>query len=430
LACFRTQIFESRFVFLSGYNHDMLCANEGQVYTDGAVARSDTLCYWAIEVNSMKSLGRLLRERREAFGADLNEAAQWCDRTPEWLADKESRDDLSSTDFERICRGLAISPAALLAGEGDSPTRGVARFRSSLQDSDMFEPHDLRLVAAASEVGRILADLLTMQGKGPSFDKYRRIRGLSNSLDPWEEGYRLGEAAREQLVPCSGPIAHLEHSMNDGGIHVARVEFRTNGIEGACAWESGAVPVILLNNRARRVGYSLSRRAILAHELCHLLHDGGEADIATRATCSEKTGNYAQALEQRARAFAPAYLAPPNQVREWVKTVAAAEPPTEAVIKLASHWGLSFEGAIWHAKNCGIIEPEIAEKLAATDFQPILPSDDFDSYDNSLSLLKGYPELPEHPPPLMSGWAAKLVVEALRDSVISAGRAKELLAWR
>src|SRR4030042_1888746 len=102
----------------------------------------------------MNSLGHLLRERREAFGSGLQEAAGWCGMPPDWLEDKEVRDDLSAADFERICHGLAISPAALLSGEGDSPTRGVARFRSALRDPNILTPTDLRLIATASEIDR------------------------------------------------------------------------------------------------------------------------------------------------------------------------------------------------------------------------------------------------------------------------------------
>ncbi len=378
----------------------------------------------------MTSVGQLLRKRREAFGAGLQEAARWCDMTPEWLEDKEDCDDLSSTDFERICQGLAISPAALLRGESDSPTKGPARFRSSLQDAGMFEPHDLRLVAAASEVGRVLGGLLAMQDKYISFDRYRDIRGPSESLESWEDGYNLGEAARELFGCHPGPIPHLEGLLNNRGVHIARVEFRTPGIEGANVWESGAVPVILLNKDARRVVYSLSRRAILAHELCHLMHDGGEAQIATRATSSEGTGNHAEAVEQRARAFAPAFLATRKEVREWANIEGLPEDPVALVIRLASQWGMSFQGANWHAKNCGLINPDIADQIDAMGKQPTLPAERFEANESGSSPLMAHPELPKDPAPLMEGWAARLVVEALEAHVISLGRAKELLAWR
>lgn len=228
----------------------------------------------------MMPLGQLLRARREAFGVSIEDAARWSGMDPGRFGEIEGTEQLSSTELERVCRGLAIAPAALLAGESDSPTRGVARFRSALEDRSMLAPADLRLIATASEIGRTLADLLTMQGKEPPFDRYRDLRGLSPTLQPWEHGYELGESARRELIPAKGPVLELESTLTTLGMHIARVVFTTPGIEAADVWESGAVPVILLNTGAARVGYSLARRAILAHELCHLLHDGGEADIA------------------------------------------------------------------------------------------------------------------------------------------------------
>ena len=251
----------------------------------------------------MNSIGRLLRERREAFGANLQEATHWCGKWPEWLADIESREDLSAVDFERVCRGLAISPSALLRGESDTPTRSVARFRLVLNDPNILTPTDLRILATSSEIGLALGELLVAQGKELPFSQFRNIQGPSLSLQPWEEGYRLGEAARALLVPLDGPIFELETTLTKLGIHVARTRFSTSNIEAASTWEFGAVPVILLNSGAARVDYSFSRRAILAHEMCHLLYDGGEASIATRVTCAMGTCNSQEAIEQRARRF-------------------------------------------------------------------------------------------------------------------------------
>ncbi|MFH0821450.1 MAG: ImmA/IrrE family metallo-endopeptidase [Pseudomonadota bacterium] len=376
------------------------------------------------------NIGHLVRERREAFRAGLPEAAQWCGEAPDWLEDRESRDDLSVTDFERICRGLAISPTVLLHGEGNTPTRSVARFRSALEDPSVLKSTDLRLLATASEIGLALADVLTAQGKNPSFDRYRNFRGSSQRFQPWEDGYELGEAARKLLVPRKGPISNLEIMLTGLGVHIARTRFSSPAVEAASVWESGAVPVILLNTSATRVGYSMSRRAILAHEMCHLLHDGGEANVATRVTCAMGTNNWLETMEQRARGFAPAFLAPRRQVLEWAHTAKAPRNPAVLVYDLAVYWGLSFEGAVWHAKNCGLIGPEMADNLAAKDIQPDMPLDKFEKEKISPSLLSAYPELQESVAPLMEGLAATLVLEALENTAISFGRAKELLEWR
>ena len=379
----------------------------------------------------MNSIGNLVRERREAFSADLKEAAKWCGETPNWLEDKEAMDDLAVADLERICRGLAISPTALLHGEGNTPTRSVSRFRSALENPDVLKPNDLRLLATASEIGLALAEVLSAQGKKSPFDQYRNLQAPSKRLQSWEHGYELGEAARALLAPQKGPISELECTLTQLGIHIARTKFSVPSIEAASIWESGAVPVILLNTDSTRVQYSLSRRAILAHELCHLLHDGGEAEIATRVTCEIGMCNWQEAIERRARGFAPAFLAPGRQIREWAKnTDPPPSDPAYLVYQLATHWGLSFEGAIWHAKNSELIKPEIANDLYASNIQTDMPMDQFERVEIGSPLLNAYPELRENLAPFMEGLAAELVVKALEDSVISLGRAKELLSWK
>ena len=378
----------------------------------------------------MKHIGKLLKARREAFGADLEEAARWCRMPVERIAEIEASPDLSSLDFEHVCSGLAVAPAALLTGDDRSPTRSVVRFRSALSDANLVTPRDLRTVSAASEVGRTLGELRVMQGRPVSFEQHRRVKSLSKGRPCWEQGYELGETSRDRMGPAAGPIADLERELNQFGIHVAHVSFSTVNVEGASLWEAGAVPVILLNRNSTRVKYSLSRRAILAHELCHLLHDGGEANIATRATSTEGTGNWDDTLEQRARAFAPAFLAPRDQVRDWANNVSLPSEPNRRVVELAHHWGLSFEGAVWHAKNCGLIDPETADKIAMMPTQPELPSDEFESGDSGFPPSMVNPDLPDQVSPLMDRWATTVVVEALEASVISLGRAKELLLWR
>jgi len=231
------------------------------------------------------------------------------------------------------------------------------------------------------------------------------------------------------LVPLDGPIFELESTLTKLGVHIARTRFSTSGIEAASTWEFGAVPVILLNSGAARIEYSFSRRAILAHEMCHLLHDGGEASIATRVTCAKGTCNWHEAFEQRARGFAPAFLAPRRQVQEWGCNSNLRTDPATLVHEMAAYWGVSFEGAIWHAKNCGLIGSEIADDLISRDIQATLPMDRFEREGVDLSLLSAHPELQENVTPLMKGLATKMVLEALDCSAISLGRAKELLTW-
>ena len=378
----------------------------------------------------MTAIGELLRKRREALGAPLAEAARWCGTSTDELAQLEAAQDLSSTAFERVCQGLAVSPSELLSGVERSPRRSGARFRSALSDSSTLTPHDARLLAAASEIGRTLAELSNLIGKRNQFDEYRDMRAVSGVMHPWDQGYGLGEESRTHIGPGPGPILHMERWLSELSVHVTHVWFSTEDLEGASVWESGATPVILLNERAGRVAYSLSRRAILAHELCHLLHDGGDADVATRVSSSEGKGNYEEAIEQRARAFAPAYLAPPAQVRTWADESSLPRDPAGVVTEVARHWGLSYEGAIWHSKNTGLIGPSTAESLAVERTRPDLPVEDFEAGELSFPPSMLNRELPLRSSRLMDGWATKVVVDAVEASAISVGRARELLAWR
>ena len=391
------------------------------------------------------AIGQLLRKRREAFGASLEEAARWCNVTPAWLKEQEAKEDLAVTDFERICRGLAVFPAELLREESDLPTRSVARFRSALSSYpqkaksrsgrkapvNSLSPSDLRLLATAAEIGRTLAALLAMQDKDLPFDAYYNRVGLSTKKEPWKHGYELGENARSKLIPETGPIYELESALTGIGVHVIRAEFSTPGvvIEAASVWESNAVPIIIVNP-SRKGGYLMSRRASLAHELCHLLHDGGKNDLVTMVSF-KGGGSYEEDVEKRARGFSPAFLAPRIQVREWWDMGCySSQDPEEAVLALAQHWGLSFEGATWHAKNCDLIGDEVAEALRKRNKHQQPSTGQFEKESDSSSLQRCYPELVNDASEFMKGYGARLIAEALDGSFISLARAKELLAWR
>ncbi len=377
----------------------------------------------------MPTVGELIRGRREAFGATISEAARWCQLSTADLAKLENSGDISSTTFERVCRGLTIAPADLLSERQRSPTRTVARFRSAAASMFELEPGDLRVFAGAAEVGRVLASLLDAQGRTITFERHRDIAAIPDGHQPWEHGYLLGETARRKLCHTDGPIKNLERFLNSLDIHVACVPFRTDVVEGAGVWERGSVPVIILNSRAGRVQYRLSRRAILAHELCHLLHDGGEVDTATRVSASEGSGGFEDALEQRARAFAPAFLAPRDSVKEWARGIKNTHDPEDTATCLANQWGLSYEGAIWHAKNTDLMTSEEADRAARHRTPRDLKETKFEIEDQGFPLQTVNEHLPSKASPLMDGWASRVVVQALESSTISLGRAKELLLW-
>ena len=241
---------------------------------------------------------------------------------------------------------------------------------------------------------------------------------VAKDIEPWRQGYKLGSSAREKLLPAHDGLVSVQQVVEELGVHVAFVHFEAKEIEAASLFEPGSSPVILLNKSSSRVKYPLSRRAILAHEVCHLLHDGGERDltIISREEASDLSGT-----ERRANGFAPNFLAPSDWVHPHGKSAQAI------VAELAEQWGLSLEGAAWHAKNLGLI-PESKVKQFRDE-----------------ALKRGYetrfePELPRTPPDLVGiegeptdlarGYLSELAIVAAEEGAISKARAAEILSLR
>lgn len=351
--------------------------------------------------------------------------------TDDRLRSIRSRADFTAWEFEAICRALAVDPAAMYRGEDSRPNRTPARFRAAMA-LDHPNGGDLRLLSLAVEQGRILAHVGALLGRRSTLAVHRSIRPPLGVRDTWREGYDLGEAARAMLWPGSGPIYDLGGLLRTLGVHVAEVRLSTRDIDAASVWEPNAMPVIVLNKASRRHGHPGALRATLAHELCHLLHDAGERELTTQVSWGSKgSGNYAELVEVRARAFAPAFLAPREQVRSWYgsQPETSRQDPRLVVRALAEHWGLSFEGAAWHAKNCSLLAPELADKLASQTKGPRLNLEAFSATPAGGSPSPSHPELTDTVAEPWDGLATELVLAALEEGHVTVGRARELLTW-
>lgn len=154
-----------------------------------------------------------------------------------------------------------------------------------------------------------------------------------------------------------------------------------------------------------------SRRAVLAHELCHLLHDASpDSGMLTSVTRTSQEGDPS---EQRANGFSPAFLAP----RAWIE---ASTDPGALLDLLVRVWGFSIEGAAWHVRNTlDLAESEAPELMqrhrgtAPARLRETVPRNrDVAGLDVS---------------PLMDGLVGDRVLRATDQAILSAGRADELL---
>jgi transcriptional regulator with XRE-family HTH domain len=361
------------------------------------------------------NLASTIRSRRLAFDLTVEDAARLARVTPERLQSIESGERPSTRELASIAEALACDPANLAKGALDDPRRSPARFKTG-EGASRLAGGDLRLLARAAEAGRILASLKgLLQESSSKLPVHRHVVAPSPAVESWRDGYELGVQARRALSPERGPISSVQGLLEEMGVHVAFVDFAA-GVEAASIFEVGACPVILVNRRAPKCDYPLARRALLAHELCHLLHDGGERDLTVVTREMDPS-----AIEQRANGFAPSFLAPGDWVRDQRPTGVDAR---QVVVWLAQSWGLSFEGAAWHAKNLKLLDAVEAERLALGRKSRV---------DSRFEM-----ELPRTPPEqfgieveptaLTAGLLAETAIVASAEDVISRARAAEILS--
>ena len=167
----------------------------------------------------------------------------------------------------------------------------------------------------------------------------------------------LAQMVRDLLCLGTDPIERMDELVRDR----LQIEVRTTRtlwplIEGA-SYARGVARGILVN--LRESPSPLRLRMVLAHELCHVLFDGGafdgkprrgilifsperreESQLRRRARGFVHTPSTFRLLEKRANAFASYLLAPPDGVRALF---GRHEPPMtlSSVDLLADHFGVS-----------------------------------------------------------------------------------------
>ncbi len=371
--------------------------------------------------------------RREEFGASLRMVSEWSGLPVEVIDEIElGTRRPTASQFEMLCRGLAVDPGAFFRREERSPARTPARFREAVSYYES-DPEDLRILALAAEVGRLVAGLWKLSGESHPLEAYKsRIGLVQDDSQIWMQGYDLGERARMVLSEEDRPIRSMKSLLEEQGVHVTWAGFSTKEIDAASVWEPGAAPVILLNRSSERTRKTGSRRAILAHELCHLLHDRGESEPLARLSWDEGNGNYNEAVEKRARAFAPAFLAPRHMLKKWREGLPADLDPEDLAAQVSQHWGLSFEGAAWHCGNSGMIPRGVDRRIAECSSRPRtgVPEAMFEAtYEGTQLAIEGI-GTQETPSETMDGLAARLVRSLLEKGSLSASRAREIVTWR
>lgn len=357
-------------------------------------------------------LSRRIAKWRDRSGLSLDEVGLLAELPPGMLAEIESGTrPLSAAKFERVARALGADPSWLLTDEpARDVARSVARFRSVNGTSVELAAADRRLLGVAAEVGRVGYWLAGELGERPCA-LHPTPTAFSGDGKDWLQGYQLGERARGELMNDRQPIKSVQGLFEGLGVHVAFVSFKTGDLEAAAVWEPQAIPVVLLNRNLERISRVHSRRAVLAHELCHLLHDASaETGMLTSVTRSSQESDPG---EQRANGFSPGFLAP----RPWIE---GSNDPDALMTLLINTWGFSVEGAAWHTRNTlRVTESDAAALMLRHRPTPLARL--------SESVAHRQDGLLASVSPLVDGLVGERVARAKDQDILSAGRATELL---
>jgi Zn-dependent peptidase ImmA (M78 family) len=190
-------------------------------------------------------------------------------------------------------------------------------------------------------------------------DELRALEVTTRQLTPGEQGSRLGERACELLATPAESWVDIHRALTGLGVRVSQLELSDESIRAISVFGRTQRPHILRNPRTFWGTSWPVERFSLAHELCHLLLDrewGDELAVAS--------GPWAPlAIEQRANAFAAAFLMPSRLLRTAIGALEQPLDDPESMSALAGQLRVSVSSLVDRLYNLGEITVEDRSRL-------------------------------------------------------------------
>ena len=289
---------------------------------------------------------------------------------------------------KRAVNSLELAEMARLYGRGISEflEEGVfeedplvALFRAAPGYAE--DPNLKRELLRCVELCREAANLERLLGLSPAsaFLVSYGLNGLSNRWDAINQGRYLANQERNRLDLGTSPVWEVAEIVARQGVRVTEYEM-PDAVSGLFFHSEDTGFAIVINR-----GHPRSRRLFsYAHEYCHLLADRDRSGGISHA------GNRSELAEVRANAFAAHFLMPEAGVRSFLRAVGKGEGtrqnlevyderegvpaqrrmPTGSqevrvhdVVGLSHHFGTSYEAALYHLRNLGIIRKDTFDIL-------------------------------------------------------------------
>lgn len=381
------------------------------------------------------TLARRLKEARLNCGLTQEEAAAavGIPRTAvvSIEAGKRSLSTLELSQFAKVYH----RPVGFFFGEEEKSPVGpvdliLARQFPGYEDNPLVK----EAVAWCTDICRIGIELETLLDRRPrtsppTYD----LPAPRRAEEAIEQGILVAEEERRRLGLGFAPIADTSDLITTQGIWASGVELPEE-MSGLFIRYSSARSVILVNY----VNPRPRKRFSYAHEYAHAILDRSmEAIVSTR-------DNAQQLIEKRANAFAAAFLMPQAGVMWFLALLdkggasrwqlhgygGSAEDDAERraaprsqqitfndVAMLASHFGTSYESAVYRLRDLRVIKP--SERQALLTERPVKASEEF--------IRLFYQDEPEPKPARdLVREVVNLAIEAFRREEVSAGYLRDL----
>ncbi len=329
---------------------------------------------------SQKELAGRLKAARENAGLTQQEVAEEVGITRVAVVRIEAG--------KRAVNSLELAEMARLYGRGISEflEEGVfeedplvALFRAAPGYAE--DPKLKRELLRCVDLCREAANLEQLLGLSPSssFLVSYGLKGLSTLWDAINQGRYLAEQERNRLDLGTSPVWEMAEIIARQGVRVTEYEM-PDAVSGLFFHSEDTGFAIVVNRK-----HSLRRRLFsYAHEYCHLLADRERFGGISHA------GNRNELAEVRANAFAAHFLMPEAGVRSFLKALGKGEGTRQNleiydewdhvpaqkrmpagsqevrvhdVVGLSHHFGASYEAALYHLLNLGIIRKDNFEVL-------------------------------------------------------------------
>ena len=329
----------------------------------------------AILLESVGAIERTFRNRRNDLGLPVESVAGAAGVSVDIVrqAEKLAR-DIPVKELETIAFVLGLDERLLAFDEVGSADRDLAFRLKTLQqtgaETSVISAGTALVFTEAASVIRVQTMLMDWLGQSSVVNQFQPSSDYGSYQNPaWRVGYNLARQTRTQLeleTRYSTPIRSMRDLVEkDLGIPVVQARLQPS-IAGATITTRGyngdEVRGFVLNTIGENANVWV-RRATLAHELGHILYDPTQelkelrvdSYTGTLANPEVSNGDY---VEQRANAFAIAFLAPLESVRDMTPTPVEAE----AIGKVMQTFGISYTAARYHVFNAHYRQDNLPEQ--------------------------------------------------------------------